>query len=54
MKIIMPKRAGVLPFENRRQAGQALAAELARYAGRKDLLVLALPRGGVPPPATSK
>jgi len=44
----MPKRAGILPFENRRQAGQALAAELARYAGRKDVLVLALPRGGVP------
>ncbi|MFP4345152.1 MAG: phosphoribosyltransferase [Anaerolineales bacterium] len=35
-------------FENRREAGQALAAELQTYAAREDLLVLALPRGGVP------
>jgi putative phosphoribosyl transferase len=48
MKIIMPKRAGILPFENRKQAGQALAKELTAYRGRKDVLVLALPRGGVP------
>ncbi|MGV3721607.1 MAG: phosphoribosyltransferase, partial [Actinomycetota bacterium] len=35
-------------FENRREAGQALARELAAYANRPDVLVLALPRGGVP------
>jgi predicted phosphoribosyltransferase len=35
-------------FRDRRDAGRQLAARLARYAGRADLLVLALPRGGVP------
>ncbi|HEX5072370.1 MAG TPA: phosphoribosyltransferase [Gemmatimonadaceae bacterium] len=35
-------------FRNRSEAGRALAAHLARYAGRPDLIVLALPRGGVP------
>jgi orotate phosphoribosyltransferase len=35
-------------FENRRQAGRALARELSAYAGRSDVIVLALPRGGVP------
>ncbi len=37
-----------LPFADRRQAGQVLASTLASYAGRPDVLVLALPRGGVP------
>jgi predicted phosphoribosyltransferase len=36
------------PFQNRRQAGRLLAAKLARYANRPDVIVLALPRGGVP------
>lgn len=36
------------PFENRRAAGRALAALLRHYADRHDVLVLALPRGGVP------
>lgn len=36
------------PFENRRQAGIALARSLSRYAHRPDVAVLALPRGGVP------
>jgi len=35
-------------FHDRTDAGRALAAELARYAGRDDVIVLALPRGGVP------
>jgi predicted phosphoribosyltransferase len=35
-------------YRDRRDAGRALAAKLAGYAGRPDLLVLALPRGGVP------
>lgn len=37
-----------LPFTNRAEAGVALAAELHHYAGRADLIVLGLPRGGVP------
>jgi predicted phosphoribosyltransferase len=36
-----------LPFEDRRHAGRVLAGKLSSYAGRGDLLVLALPRGGV-------
>jgi putative phosphoribosyl transferase len=36
------------PFRDRGEAGQALAAELSAYAGRDDVVVLALPRGGVP------
>jgi putative phosphoribosyl transferase len=36
------------PFTDRREAGQMLAAQLAPYAGRRDIVVLALPRGGVP------
>jgi predicted phosphoribosyltransferase len=35
-------------FRDRRDAGRQLAAALAEYRGRPDLLVLALPRGGVP------
>src|ERR671933_584978 len=35
-------------FRDRTEAGQLLAAQLGGYAGRADVLVLALPRGGVP------
>jgi predicted phosphoribosyltransferase len=35
-------------FRNRAEAGRALAARLQAYANRTDVLVLALPRGGVP------
>jgi putative phosphoribosyl transferase len=41
-------RAGVMMIENRRQAGRALAEALSAYRGRPDVVVLALPRGGVP------
>jgi putative phosphoribosyl transferase len=35
-------------FRDRREAGRLLAEKLTAYAGRSDVLVLALPRGGVP------
>jgi putative phosphoribosyl transferase len=35
-------------FRDRREAGRLLAAKLAAYANRPDVIVLALPRGGVP------
>lgn len=42
------KTALKLPFENRIQAGRLLGQTLAGYAKRPDVIVLALPRGGVP------
>jgi putative phosphoribosyl transferase len=36
------------PFRDRSEAGRLLAHELSAYAGRDDVIVLALPRGGVP------
>jgi len=36
------------PFRNRVEAGELLAARLSGLAGRDDVVVLALPRGGVP------
>ena len=36
------------PFADRREAGKELAAKLSAYRGRQDVVVLALPRGGVP------
>jgi putative phosphoribosyl transferase len=36
------------PFRNRTEAGRVLAQELMAYANRDDVIVLALPRGGVP------
>jgi putative phosphoribosyl transferase len=35
-------------FKNRSEAGRLLASRLSNYANRSDVLVLALPRGGVP------
>ncbi|MDB6075848.1 MAG: putative phosphoribosyl transferase [Verrucomicrobiaceae bacterium] len=35
-------------FHNRAEAGRLLAGKLAHYAHRDDLMVLGLPRGGVP------
>lgn len=36
------------PFRNREQAGRMLAERLKHYANRSNVVVLALPRGGVP------
>jgi putative phosphoribosyl transferase len=36
------------PFHDRREAGRLLAGKLSFYQNRTELLVLALPRGGVP------
>src|SRR5688500_18212961 len=35
-------------LRNRSEAGRLLAAKLAQYADKPDVIVLALPRGGVP------
>src|ERR1043166_8737381 len=35
-------------FRDRHHAGRDLARKLEQYAGRDDVIVLALPRGGVP------
>jgi predicted phosphoribosyltransferase len=36
------------PYIDRREAGADLASRLSHYKGRRDIVVLALPRGGVP------
>lgn len=38
----------MMQFRNRVEAGQQLAKRLTKYVNRPDVLVLALPRGGVP------
>ena len=38
----------VLPFVDRAEAGRVLASKLSAYFGRDDVIVLGLPRGGVP------
>jgi putative phosphoribosyl transferase len=42
------KEGKMTRFRDRRDAGRKLAQELSAYAGRSDVIVLALPRGGVP------
>lgn len=37
-----------LPFLDRRDAGRQLALKLRAYSGHDDVIILALPRGGVP------
>lgn len=37
-----------MKFRDRREAGQNLAKRLRAYAGRRDVIVLGIPRGGVP------
>lgn len=38
----------VAPFANRAEAGRLLAAELKKYKSQSGVVVLGLPRGGVP------
>jgi hypothetical protein len=38
----------VMRFRDRRDAGRQLADKLTAYAGRTDVVVLGLPRGGIP------
>ena len=38
----------VLPFADRAEAGRMLAGKLAAYSGCQEVIVLGLPRGGVP------
>src|SRR5258706_7315148 len=47
---IRSPEGGVMParFRDRFEAGRVLATKLAAYAHRPDVIVLALPRGGVP------
>lgn len=46
--MIPTKETNTALFKDRRDAGRKLAQKLKDYAGRKDVIVLALPRGGVP------
>jgi adenine/guanine phosphoribosyltransferase-like PRPP-binding protein len=38
----------IMRFRNRVEAGRQLATYLTKYAGRSDVIVLGLPRGGIP------
>jgi putative phosphoribosyl transferase len=42
------RRKRMLPFSDRAEAGRLLASKLATYAGKPDVVLVALPRGGVP------
>lgn len=44
----MDQMGETIRYTDRKQAGILLAQKLAAYAGRHDVIVLALPRGGVP------
>src|ERR1035441_4554026 len=43
-----PQRHMPAPFRDRREAGRLLASRLRHFANRRDVVILALPRGGVP------
>src|SRR6476660_2297248 len=42
------KTSKLMRFHSRADAGRQLAGRLVEYANRSDVIVLALPRGGVP------
>ena len=44
----MAARSGYRIYRDRFDAGRQLGAALSQYAGRPDLIVLGLPRGGIP------
>jgi predicted phosphoribosyltransferase len=48
LQTISRERTMAAPFADRRDAGEKLADKLKEYENRPDVLVLALPRGGVP------
>ena len=43
-----PPATRAMRFADRHEAGRRLARRLVAYPGRNDVVVLALPRGGVP------
>jgi putative phosphoribosyl transferase len=45
---VSPLTEAKYPFRDRTEAGRLLAQKLREYANRDDVVVLALPRGGVP------
>ena len=45
---LAPRESARHIFYDRREAGRLLATLLRKYAGRRDVVVLGLPRGGVP------
>lgn len=48
MGLFRDRRDAAALFQDRREAGRKLAEDLLRYADRPDVVVLGLPRGGVP------
>jgi putative phosphoribosyl transferase len=46
--ITMKTQIPTIGFRDRREAGRVLASHFRKYAGRPNIVVLALPRGGVP------
>src|SRR5690349_9978956 len=48
MEVAIQVRQATFMFRDRAEAGKALASKLGEYANQPDVLVLALPRGGVP------
>jgi len=47
-QVLVTKEGMMALFRDRRDAGRKLAQKLVAYVGRSDVIVLALPRGGVP------
>src|SRR4029078_6652443 len=45
---VLPEGSMPVPFRNRADAGQQLASHLTQYQDRSDVIVLGVPRGGIP------